>query len=596
MTRTDSRIAYESLLAPQIDALSLSRRRFLGSSLAVGGAASLPWWLPDDAHAGAPLGADDRILVPVMLGGGIDYLNTIVPYDSGHYHARRPTLAVSGNEVVALAPGKYVNHRLGRLAARYRAGHVAFVEGVGEASDDHSHFSSMARYLAGRSSGPPSSGWLGRWLGAAGLDALGGVSIGDRGVPLHLQGSPGGATALPTHGDLYGGNRSERWERDTQDAIIALGGRPIGVGPYGDLAAWSAGSALTLAAQIEPLYDAATSDGLVRDLELAADMINLDIGCRVISVAQDGYDTHDDQAQPFNELLSELDLAIDRFFNRVAPAFRARVCLLLFSEFGRRPEENGSRGTDHGTAGLMVAVGQRVRGGFHGQAPSLADLDQRRDLKHTVDFRSVYSNVVEHWLGGDPASVIGQRYGGLDLFRRPGPGGFYDVDASAYFGPAVGWLSTTGITSGTAAGEFTPGGLVTRAQMAVFLWRPKGQPSAPASSFRDVPRGAWFTPAVDWLVTTGITAGTTPTTYEPERVLNRAEMATFLWRMEGRPSAPRHSFRDVPRGSFFDDAVSWAVNAGITQGLSATRFAPKDPINRAQMATFLWRLEGEPVV
>jgi hypothetical protein len=244
----------------------------------------------------------------------------------------------------------------------------------------------------------------------------------------------------------------------------------------------------------------------------------------------------------------------------------------------------------------MALIGSRVRSGFHGQAPSLGDLDRRRDLKHTVDFRAVYTDVVDNWLGGDSAAVIGQRYGGLDLFRRPGPGGFYDVEAAAFYGPAVAWLATTGITSGTAPGEFSPGQLVTRAQMATFLWRMNGQPSAPPSSFSDVTRGMWYTAAVDWLVTTGITQGTSSTTFSPDRVLTRAEMATLLWRMEGRQAAPRHSFRDVPRGSYFDAAVSWLVHVGVTHGVSADRFAPAEPINRAQMAAFLWRLKGEPVV
>lgn len=593
---TDSRQAYERLMQPQLDGLSLSRRRFLGTSLAVGGAASVPGWLPDSALAAGPLGPGDRILVPVMLGGGIDYLNTLVPLDDGRYQSLRGSLAVPGSQTISLGGGKYVNNRLGRLAARYNAGHVAFVEGVGEPTNDHSHFSSMARWLAGRSSGPPSSGWLGRWMTGAGLDALGGVAIGDRGVPLHLQGATGGVTALPTNGGLYGGDRSEQWERDTQDAIIALGGDSIGVGPYGDLAAWSAGSALSLASRIEPLYENQPENGLVRDLALAADLINLDIGCRVISVSQDGYDTHDAQAVPFNELLVELDLAIDTFFSRLAPTLSSKVCMLLFSEFGRRPERNGSAGTDHGTAGMMVAIGNRVRGGFHGQAPSLGDLDRRRDLKFNLDFRAVYTDVLDNWLAGDSSSIIGQSYAGTDLFVRPGPGGFYDVDASAYYGPAVGWLAATGITGGTAPGQFSPDAPVTRAQMATFLWRLKGRQSAPASGFTDVPRGTWYTEAVDWLVTTGITTGTSPTQFSPDRVLTRGEMATLLWRMEGRQSAPRHSFSDVRRGTFYDAAVSWLAHTGVTTGVAPGRFGPSEPVNRGQMATFLWRLEGEPVV
>ncbi len=594
--QSEFREAYDRLSRPHSGSFDLSRRQFLAGSIAAGGLASVPGWIPDAASAGVPLGVDDTILVAVMLGGGADYLDTVVPFGQAAYSAYRGNMAIPGSEVTAVAEGKYLNSRLGRMADRFRAGQVAIVEGVGEATDDHSHFTAMASRLAGKSSGAPNSGWLGRWVDQTSLDALGAVAIGDRGIPLHLQGASVGATALPTVGDLYGGDRSLRWERDTIDALVALGGDTIGAGPYGDLANQTSGNALALAAQIEPLYAGATSAGLVRDMEIAADLINLDLGCRVLSVAQDGYDTHANQGPVLAGLYTELDLAIETFFSRLTPFLKPRVTVLLFTEFGRRAERNGSAGTDHGTASFMALIGNRVKGGFHGQAPSLTSLDSRRDLQHTVDYRAVYSSVVDQWLGGSSASVIGQTYPGLDLFRQAGPGGFYDVESHQFFGPAVGWLATTGITSGTAPGQFSPGEFVTREQMAVFLWNLKGKQSAPSFGFTDVPTNGWSTPAIDWLARTGITQGTSIGKFSPGQVLNRAQMATFLWRMEGEQSAPPSNFKDVPRGSFFYKAVSWLVASGVTSGWTVDTFAPDRPIDRAQMATFLWRLQGEPAV
>lgn len=593
---SESRAAYDGLQRPADDPGGLSRRGFLAGSVAAGGLASVPAWIPQAASAGAPLGNDDTILVAVMLGGGIDSLSTIVPLDDGNYQAKRGNLAVGGADVTALAPGKYLNNRFGFLRNRYQAGNVAFIEGVGHPADDRSHFGSMATRLAGKHAGPPSTGWLGRWVDETSLDGLGAVAVGDRGIPLHLQGAHVGATALPTVGNLYGGNLTDRWERDTVNAMIGLGNDTIGIGPFADLANAATSNALELASVIEPIYGGLTAEGLVRDMTLAADLINLDLGCRVLSVAQDGYDTHANHVPVFNGLVSELDIAIETFFSRLSPGLKPRVSVVLFSEFGRRVARNGSNGTDHGTGGFMAVIGDRVKGGFHGQAPSLASLDAQGDVHHTVDFRAVYSEIVDNWLRGDSASVIGQTYGGLDLFLRAGPGNFYDVRNADYFGPAVGWLAASGITGGTAPGTFSPGSFVTREQMAVFLWRLKGQQAAPASNFADVSRNGWSTPAIDWLVQSGITTGTSPTTFSPGRVIDRAQMATFLWRMEGSQNAPAHGFVDVPRGSYFDRAVSWLVNAGVTSGWTPDRFAPNEPIDRAQMATFLWRLAGSPAV
>ncbi len=595
-TQSEFRRAYRRLQRPQVTGPEISRRRFLAGSVVLGGMASLPGWIPEAAFAGPPLGPDDTVLVALMLGGGVDYVNTIVPFEDPAYSGRRGTLALAGSEVIAVAPGKYFNSRLARLAARFRASQVAIVEGVGDAADDHSHFSSMATRLAGKATGAPDSGWLGRWVGQTNLDSLGAVAIGDRGIPLHLQGAAVGATALPTEGGLYGGDRTRQWEADTVDALVALGSDSIGVGPYGDLANRTSANALSLASRLEPIYAGAASTGLVRDMEIAADLINLDIGCRVLSVAQDGYDTHANQAPVLSGLLGDLDLAIDSFFNRLNPSLKPRVTVMLFSEFGRRAESNGSIGTDHGTAGFMALIGDRVKGGFHGSAPSLSDLDRRRDLKHTVDFRAVYSSVVDQWLGGSSASVIGQTFTGLDLFGRRGPGGFYDVDAGDYFGPAVAWLATTGITNGTAPGQFSPGALVTREQMAVFLWNMNSKPNAASYGFNDVPVDGWSTPAIDWLAGTGITVGTRTGYYSPGQVVTRQEMAMFLWRMRGEPSAPTSNFRDVSRTSEFRPAISWLVDAGVTSGWTANTFAPDRPVDRAQMATFLWKLNGSPVV
>ncbi len=168
---------------------------------------------------------------------------------------------------------------------------------------------------------------------------------------------------------------------------------------------------------------------------------------------------------------------------------------------------------------------------------------------------------------------------------------FVDVPAGAFYEDAVDWLVAQGITSGTTPTTYSPQNEVTRAQMAAFLWRYAGSPAPAGShSFSDVPAGAFYEDAVTWLVEQGITGGTTPTTYSPQNAVTRAQMAAFLHRFSGSPTgAPAHSFTDVPAGAFYEDSVSWLVDNGITGGTTPTTYSPTAEVTRAQMAAFLFR-------
>ena len=148
-----------------------------------------------------------------------------------------------------------------------------------------------------------------------------------------------------------------------------------------------------------------------------------------------------------------------------------------------------------------------------------------------------------------------------------------------------------GITNGTAPGVYSPNSPVTRSQMAVFLWRAAGSPTgSPRNSFADVPIGSFYTQAVSWLVAERITSGTAPGVFSPNRQVTRSEMATFLWRAAGSPTgAAGNPFTDVPSSSYYTAAVKWLVTVGITSGTEPGVFSPNQEVTRAQMATFLWR-------
>lgn len=169
---------------------------------------------------------------------------------------------------------------------------------------------------------------------------------------------------------------------------------------------------------------------------------------------------------------------------------------------------------------------------------------------------------------------------------------FTDVPAGAYYADAVKWAVAEGITSGTSPTTFSPNNGCTRAQMVTFLWRAAGcpEPESDYGPFRDVPKDAYYRKAVLWAAGEGITSGTSPTIFSPNATVTRAQTVTFLWRWEGEPEADQRSgFRDVPAGQYYSQAVSWAVEAGITNGTGTTTFSPGQTCTRAQIVTFLWR-------
>ena len=169
---------------------------------------------------------------------------------------------------------------------------------------------------------------------------------------------------------------------------------------------------------------------------------------------------------------------------------------------------------------------------------------------------------------------------------------FVDVPDDAYYAAAVDWAVENNVTNGTDATHFSPKNNCTRAQIVTFLWRVNGEPKVSAANpFTDVRPGAYYYDAVLWAVKEGITTGTSKTTFSPSDTCTRAQAVTFLWRMEGQPEPDVTSagFVDVRRSDYFADAVLWAVGKDITKGTDATHFSPKQTCSRAQIVTFLYR-------
>ena len=177
------------------------------------------------------------------------------------------------------------------------------------------------------------------------------------------------------------------------------------------------------------------------------------------------------------------------------------------------------------------------------------------------------------------------------------PGFFVDVPAGEYYYNAVLWAVEKGITSGTGDGTtFSPNATCTRAQAVTFLWRAAGSPAPKSSNmpFTDVAAGSYYYNAVLWAVENGITTGTGDTTFSPDATCSRGQIVTFLWRSQNSPAAGSvNPFADVKSDDYYANAVLWAVKEEITTGTSDTTFSPANNCTRAQIVTFLWRALAE---
>jgi uncharacterized protein (DUF1501 family) len=404
---------------------TLSRRRFLaGTALGAAGLLAAPALLRSseerEAWAAPPIGPTDGILVLVMLAGGNDVLNTVVKVGDPTYVAARPTIALKAEEVHPLSGGLGLHPSLSFLAGEFAAERLAIVPAAGYTPPNLSHFSSTKLWFTGTGSETGATGWLGRWLdGLPGNgDVFRAVTMGST-IPLSLVGAQRRATGL----GLSALDRGLGADAQALASYVTVGrfaeGRTAGLTSAVTKAFKSVNDVTTASA---PLYAAPTAGSSIsRQLTIAARLLNADLGVRVVNTVYGGFDTHVNQFADHGARLKELDDALAGFFQLLHPRFLDRVTVAVFSEFGRTVGENGSFGTDHGAAGAMFVLGHNVDGGVYGAHPLDTGRDAHGRMKMDVDFRSVWSNVLERWLAADAQAVLGHRYPALELFRR-GPG------------------------------------------------------------------------------------------------------------------------------------------------------------------------------
>ncbi|MEQ1872100.1 MAG: DUF1501 domain-containing protein [Ilumatobacteraceae bacterium] len=376
-----------------------------------------------DAWAATPIGPTEGVLVNIVLFGGNDGLNTVVPYTNGTYYDRRGSVAIQPAQVLPLDGTWGLHPNLPYLKQLWDAGWVGIVHGVGYPNADLSHFTSMATWMHGRfGGGAPSSGWAGRWLdGQPSASAEMALATIGWSVPLHLQGASRRGLGIPPNGDLFGAG-TQAYEQRMYAGLKNYSAASAGRGQWHDMYANVLKTQLNVATEVSPIFaPSPTGAEFVQKMIVAARLINANLGFRIVDMGLDSFDTHDGQPGDHSDLLADLDAGLAAFFGTLNPYWRNRVTIQTMSEFGRTVYGNESQGTDHGTSSVMFVIGQMVKGGHYGSSPSLALPNQWDRLPHTVDFRSVYGTTLDGWLGGGASTILNGSFENLAFFHgQPG--------------------------------------------------------------------------------------------------------------------------------------------------------------------------------
>lgn len=431
-----------------------TRREFLRTS-ALGGAIS--WTIPTflantfaSLHAEAKdannivTGKDGTILVVLQMAGGNDGLNTVVPYSNDYYHKARRRIGLDPKEVLKLDDNVGLHPNLKGFKELYDSGGLSVIQGIGYPNPNRSHFRSTEIWqTASDSDKNESYGWIGRYFDNAckGCDPTVGINIGRQMPQAFSSAHPMGiGLDSPKNYRFVSSEHAKKGEMDSEemtyremnglehaefegDSIGAVHGPTKHAGSPLDFiertaldAQISSDKILAISRKVENHAKYPASE-LANSLKLVAQLIGGGLPTRIFYVSQGGYDTHSNQLNSHQRLMTDLGDSVKAFVDDLkAQGNFERVLVMTFSEFGRRVAENANNGTDHGAAAPMFVVGNKVKAGLQGKYPSLAPADLLNgDLKFTTDFRTVYAGVLEQWLKTKSEPILGKKFTPLNL-------------------------------------------------------------------------------------------------------------------------------------------------------------------------------------
>lgn len=394
----------------------MKRRSFLQASSIFSAGFFLPEFIKLSAQ-GLLTEHEERRLVVIHLQGGNDGLNTIIPINNDEYYRLRPTLGIPKSQALSLSSDFGFHPSLAAFRTMYDEGWMSIFNGVGYPFPDRSHFRSTEIWqTATPQLTDVSEGWIGKWLKQENMLPFEAIELDDQ-LSLALRNAQGGGMAVSNPGKLSRIAKDPLLQKINSQNIEHHHELP-------EYLRMTLHDSLSGANHISEAFKKGKNEGnypqgqLSQRLNKIARLISGGAGTRVYYLHYAGFDTHVAQAQAQTRLFSQLGDSLQAFCSDLkAQGKWENTLVMVFSEFGRRLEENAGKGTDHGTAGPLFLLGGSLNmKGVMNDYPSLSDLDQG-DLKYTMDFRNIYAEILGDWLKSDPETLINTSKLNWGLFK-----------------------------------------------------------------------------------------------------------------------------------------------------------------------------------
>ncbi|WP_109831830.1 DUF1501 domain-containing protein [Reichenbachiella versicolor] len=391
--------------------MKTNRRKFLKQSAFISAGTLM---VPQFVQGFAPVNKTGRKLVIIQFSGGNDGLNTIVPYTNDIYYQSRPEIAIQPADVLKATDELGFNPYLTALKSLYDDGDLAIVNSVGYPNPNRSHFRSMdIWHTASGSNEYLSYGWLGKYMDSKqGSKPYEAIEV-DSSLSLAMKGQSFNALATTNPNQMFQTTRDAQIKQTAkhEDEHSNLGYlrktmvETVDAAQYVNQKNWKGQTQLTY-----------PNSQTGKNFKLTAQLINGGAETEVFYLSIGGFDTHFNQVQRQKKLHLDYSKSLEVFVKDLKQSGSWDNTLIMnFSEFGRRVAQNGSKGTDHGTASNVYMMGGALKNpGFYNGAPDLTDLD-KGDLKYQIDFRSVYATIIDNWLGGDSTGIISGQHKKLNI-------------------------------------------------------------------------------------------------------------------------------------------------------------------------------------
>lgn len=357
-------------------------------------------------------------LVIIQLSGGNDGLNTIVPFTNDIYYDRRPTLALSKNQIIRATDELGFNSNMAPLKNLYDKGYLSIINNVGYPNPDRSHFRSTDIWqTASDSNEYLSTGWLGRYIEKYGKMPYSGVELDDS-LSLILKGENINGIATKDPAILFRNVKTPYFEKVlNHQSDKHLSEHNLGYLYKTMVEAKSSAKYIYETSKTFSTNLQYPNNPFAKQLKTTAEFINSNLESKVYYASMGGYDTHAGQESRQNKLLKTYSESIEVFVKDLEQNNTFKDTLILtFSEFGRRVKENAANGTDHGTANNVFIIGKNLKTpGFYNEVPNLNHLDNNGDINFDVDFRSIYATILNKWLHADDETILNKSFSSLNF-------------------------------------------------------------------------------------------------------------------------------------------------------------------------------------